>query len=241
MWSTRIPRKIYARLYAGWKRVRREAEILEALLKRHGAREVVEFGCGVGRHGYLLSKRGFDVLLTDVKDWRHGVARRIRFARYDVLEGGSVGLFDAGYAMGLIILFPFEDMVRALRNIGGSIRRGGVFIFDYNFAAYQDTEQVVVRVNGRSYRAVLKKNIYRKVDGMMLYEYRVEVFDDKMRLVGVEDTSYPVYPRETVLKAVEMAGYELSEIFWASWDPVEYIYRPSEEEADSAFIVARKP
>ncbi len=75
MWKSKIPRNIYARLYAGWKRVRREVDIIDSILRRMGAKRVIEFGCGLGRHGYLLSRRGYEVVLSDISDQRFRVAR----------------------------------------------------------------------------------------------------------------------------------------------------------------------
>lgn len=61
MWETRIPSWLYARLFVPWRRVRREVWVLRDIFSKFNVRRVVEFGCGVGRHGYLLSKYGFEV------------------------------------------------------------------------------------------------------------------------------------------------------------------------------------
>ncbi|MEM4970706.1 MAG: hypothetical protein QXE01_05580 [Sulfolobales archaeon] len=240
MWRSEIPRSIYARLYARWRRVRREVEIIASILRRFGARRVIEFGCGLGRHGYLLSRMGYEVVLSDIYDQRFGVAKRLPFARYDLLEGGSIGIFDAGYAVGVITLFEYRDIVRVLRNIGENIAGGGVFIFDYNFTSYVDPERVDIKINGRRYTAILERNSYKPLDSGLIYQYRVRVVDEEGRTVGVEEASYPIYNKEKLFRAIEEAGYRIKDIVWVSWDPVEYIYKPSPREADSAFIAISK-
>lgn len=228
-WATEIPAEIYARLYTPWRRVRFEVDLLDRVFRRYGARKIVEYGCGVGRHGYLLSKKGYSVLLTDVRDWRYGRSRRLPFKIYDVLRGGFIDLFDAGYAMGLIIIFRYRDIVRVLKNVGENLRDEGVFVFDYNFGIYDEPGSVVVRIDGKTYSAVLKKNQYRKVDGGVLYEYRVEVIDDRGNIVGVEDTSYPIYDRDTISRAIEEAGFKVDRVIPLRWDPNEYRYRDARE------------
>jgi SAM-dependent methyltransferase len=240
MWRSEISRSIYARLYAGWKRVRREVDIIDSILRRAGARRVIEFGCGLGRHSYLLSRRGYEVVLSDIADQRFGVARKLPFVRYDLLAGGSIGSFDAGYAVGVITLFEYRDIVRILRNIWDNIAEDGIFIFDYNFTSYRDPEKVEIRVNGRRYTAILEKGVYKPHNGGLVYEYIVRVIDEKGRVVGVEEASYPIYPRDKIFRAIKEAGYSIHEIVWVSWDPIEYIYKPASEDADSAFIAIKK-
>ncbi len=240
MWKSKIPRNIYARLYVGWRRVRREVDIIDSILRRVGAKRVIEFGCGLGRHGYLLSRRGYEVVLSDISDQRFGVAKKLPFVRYDLLTGGSIGSFDAGYALGVITLFEYGDIVRILRNIGNNIARGGILIFDYNFALYRDPEKVEIRVNGKRYTAILEKSVYKPLDGGIVYEYVVRVIDENRRVVGVEEASYPIYPRDKIFRAIEEAGYTIHEIMWVSWDPIEYIYKPVDKDADSAFIAIKK-
>ena len=235
MWDSRIPRSIYARLYARWKRVRREVDIIESIFRKYGVRRVVEFGCGLGRHGYLLSKRGFEVLLTDVEDQRFGAAKKLPFKRYNLLEGGSIGVFDGGYAVGVITLFSYDDIVRILRNIGDVIGNG-IFVFDYNFTSYTDPERVEVKINGKRYTAILEDSIYKPINGGLIYKYRVRVVNEKGNTVGIEEASYPIYSREKIFGAIEEAGYRVKDTVWVSWDPLEYIYRVESERPDSAFI-----
>lgn len=241
VWETRIPPWLYSRLFVSRKRVNREVKVLESVFKRFGAKRLIELGCGIGRHGYLMHKIGFEVLLTDVSDWRIGAARKLPFREYDVLKGGDLGVFDGGYAIGLIIIFTYQDIVKALENVKKLIAEGGIFTFDYNFTTYNEPREVNVKARGRSYRALLKKEIVEPIEGGILYKYRIEVVDDKGEIVGVEDTEYPIYNKEVIMKAIRESGWDIETIIWAKWDPIKYLYTLSKSEADSAFIVLRKP
>ncbi|MCS7111821.1 MAG: hypothetical protein RMI45_07020 [Ignisphaera sp.] len=238
LWQTGIPRQIYARLYCSWRRARREARILSSIFRRYGARKLIEFGCGIGRHGYLLNQEGFSVLLTDVEDWRFGVARRLPFKKVDILnsDGGVGGDFDGGYAVNLMIIFSYSDMVRALKNISRIIGRG-IFVADYNFELYSEPRDVEVRIGGRVYRALLEEERVVPVDGGVRYSYRVKVVDGINRVVGVEEASYPVYKKEVVFKAIQEAGFKILDIVWVTWNPIKYMYELSRGESDSAFMV----
>lgn len=240
LWETKIPQQIYAKFYCKWERVKREVKLLANIFNKYGSKKLIEFGCGLGRHGYLLSKMGFDVLLTDVKDWRFGAARKLPFLKLDVLNDNCInGGFDGAYAINFLIIFKYEDMIRVLEKIG-KIVGNGVFVVDYNFMVYDEPDEMVVNVNGRTYRAVLEGDNVKPIDKGVFYEYRIKVIDDRGNVLGVEEASYPVYSKETVFKAIEEAGFEVADIFWAKWDPNNYLYEFTKEEADSAFMVLRK-
>lgn len=237
-WQTGIPRQIYARLYCSWRRALQETRILSTIFRRYGARKLIEFGCGVGRHGYLLSREGFSVLLTDVVDWRFGVARKLPFTRIDLLDSDCVvgSDFDGGYAVNLLIVFSYSDLVKALKNIGRILGRG-IFVADYNFKLYSEPREVEVRIGGRVYRAVLEEERIAPIDGGLHYSYRIKVFDGVNRVVGVEEASYPVYRKDVVFRAIQEAGFKILDTVWVSWNPIKYMYELSRDESDSAFMV----
>jgi len=240
-WETNIPPWLYARFYVSWRKVRRDVKVLSEVFTRYGAKRIIEFGCGVGRHGYMLSKLGFEVLLTDIRNWRYGVARRLPFIKFNVLKDSVVGEFDGGYGIGLIAVFKLQDMVRALRNMALNIRSGGVLVVDYNFTTYNEPKETAVKVRGRTYRAILRWEDVRPIEGGVMYRYRVDIVDEHGNVVGVEDTGYPIYDKEVFFKALRNSGLEISEVIWVNWDPNKYMYVFTPGEPDSAFIVLRKP
>ncbi|MCX8195839.1 MAG: hypothetical protein N3F67_02000 [Acidilobaceae archaeon] len=239
MWETGIPPALFARLYVNWRRVRRETKVASDVFSRMGIRRLVEFGCGVGRHGYLLSKKGFSVLLTDVKDWRYGAARSLPFQEYDVLRGGELKWdFEGGYAFGLFIVLEYKDLLKAFENLGELMGKRPL-LFDYNFIVHPEPKVREVRLRGRKYIALVRREEVIPIDGGFRYNYRIEVMDESGSVVGVEDTGYPVYSKEKVFEAIRRAGLEIAEIMWASWDSEKNEYKFTRKK-DSAFIVVRR-
>lgn len=242
LWETGIPKEVYAKLYCSWRRVKREAEILSKIFQRYGAKKLIEFGCGLGRHGYLLTKMGFRVLLTDVKDWRLGNAKSLPFVTLDILDdNNSINneSFDGGYGVNFLTIFDYNNMIKALKNIG-KIIGNGVFVADYNFVVYNEPREVLIRLGKRIYRAILDEEKIEPINGGLLYRYRVKVLDSDGRIVGLEESSYPVYRRDVVFKAIDEAGFKILDVVWVSWDPMKYMYRLVNGESDSAFIVMTK-
>lgn len=241
LWQTGIPPRIYAHLYCNWRRVRREVDILSRVFRKYRVRRLIEFGCGPGRHGYLLSRNGFQVLLTDIEDWRYGFARKLPFRELDILGDNveDIGEFDGGYAVNFLVLFGYNDMVKALKNIGKILEKG-IFIADYNFKLYGEPREIITGIYGKVYKAILEEEEVKPVENGLLYRYVVKVFDDENRVIGVESGSYFAYTEETVLRAISEAGFRVVDVVWVSWDPVRYLYEPRSSRSDSAFIVMKK-
>lgn len=181
------------------------------------------------------------MLLTDARDWRYGVARRLPFVKLNVLDDGArvSKKFDGGYGMSFLTIFEYDDMVRALKNIR-NIVDSGIVVLDYNFAVFSEPREMRVRIGGSEYRAMLEWESVRPTDGGVIYEYRVKVVDARGRVVGTEESSYPVYSKDVALRAIRKAGLKVVDIVWVTWDPIEYMYRPESSESDSAFIVLAK-
>lgn len=240
-WKTNIPKSIYARLYCSWSRVKREVEILSSIFTKYSVKKIVEFGCGLGRHGYLLSRMGFEVLLTDAIDWRYGVARKLPFSKLDVLEDNNSinNVFDAGYGVNLLTIFNYNDIVKVLENMGKLVGKG-LLVFDYNFKLYSEPRVKIIRLNNRVFRVVLEEERVESNENASIYNYRIKVFNQSGRVIGFEEGSYIVYDKTTLIRAVEEAGYRLVDIVWTKWDPVHYLYHVVNNESDSAFLVLKK-
>ncbi|MCS7098695.1 MAG: class I SAM-dependent methyltransferase [Candidatus Methanomethyliaceae archaeon] len=240
LWETGIPQQIYANLYCKWKRVKREVKVLANVFRKYGSKRLIEFGCGLGRHGYLLRKMGFEVLLTDVKDWRYGAAKRMPFIKLDVFNDSFTDRkFDGGYAINFLIIFKYNEIAKVLSKISDIIGNG-IFIADYNFTLYNEPLEIITNLNGRTYKAILEKNKISSIDKGNLYEYRIKVIDDQGKIIGIEEASYPIYDKEILFKAIEDSGFRIIDTIWAKWNPDEYVYEFTEKEADSAFIVMSK-
>lgn len=129
------------------KEYRKEAEYVASLIARYAPRrrrpaEILDLACGTGRHAVELVRLGFRVDGSDPS------AEMVRKARESARLDGHTGRFfrfsfrdadriaksyDAVISMFSAInyIVEYDELARALRNIHGLLRSGGIFIFDY--------------------------------------------------------------------------------------------------------------
>jgi SAM-dependent methyltransferase len=102
--------------------------VVDAL--KSGAR-CLDVGCGVGRHGALLARRGFSVVATDaspagVAQARHAPALRCALATFDHLPFTD-GAFDYVLAWNVVYHGDRTIVARALDDVARVLRSGGVY------------------------------------------------------------------------------------------------------------------
>ncbi|HEY9447157.1 MAG TPA: class I SAM-dependent methyltransferase [Burkholderiales bacterium] len=112
-----------------------------AALQRHGARRVLDLGCGNGSFTVRLSAAGYDVTGFDHSSTGIALAQRqypnIRFARHDLheaLPAGHEAAYDAVVAVEVIehLLLPRRLMAAAR----AALRPGGVLIVTTPYHGY---------------------------------------------------------------------------------------------------------
>lgn len=118
---------------ADWLAPEPEVEQTLALLKARGAREVLDLGCGVGRHSRLLAAAGFDVYAADAspsglaygqsQDW----GRQIQWVRcaFTFLPFATTS-FDFVLAWNVIYHGDRLIAARALAEMARVLRPGGL-------------------------------------------------------------------------------------------------------------------
>ncbi len=120
-------------------RLARETPLLKAQLDRVGARTVLDLGCGTGRHAINLAHLGYDVVGVDpsVDMIRRAEANaagqpgvRFRPAGFGELAQRLGGPFDALICLGNTLPHALgeEGLAKALRDIAGVLRPGGVLV-----------------------------------------------------------------------------------------------------------------
>lgn len=98
---------------------------------------VLDIGCGYGRHSQALAKQGFRVTGIDISERAIEIAKsKSSDAVYlvgDVRTFESDICFDAAYAHNSTMAYFTDenDFCLALSNIYGLIKTGGLFVFDY--------------------------------------------------------------------------------------------------------------
>jgi SAM-dependent methyltransferase len=139
----------YARYYDllyGDKDYAAEVRFVDRLIQdhTHGAKRILELGCGTGMHAVLLAGMGYDVLGVDLSrgmvaeaNRRRAqlpldVADRVRFMEGDARAFDSGQRFDAIVALFHVISYQVTDadLAAVFGRAKAQLAPGGVFLFD---------------------------------------------------------------------------------------------------------------
>jgi ubiquinone/menaquinone biosynthesis C-methylase UbiE len=111
---------------------------IERILKKYKVKTVLDLTCGTGSQVFWLTKRGYEVIGSDINPGMLKIAKRkakqekitVKLLRGD-MRTIKVGTFDAAItihnAIGHLTKAGFE---KALRNIHSNLRVGGLYVFD---------------------------------------------------------------------------------------------------------------
>ncbi len=108
---------------------------IEQILRKYQVKSVLDLTCGTGSQVFWLAKRGYQVVGSDINEpmlkiARSKAARGIKFLKGD-MRTLQAGKFDAAItifnAVGHLTKRDFE---KAMRNIHGNLKEGGIYIFD---------------------------------------------------------------------------------------------------------------
>jgi len=138
------------------------ARIVELLAIAQGS-AVVDLGCGRGRHAIPLSRRGFLVTGVDISEKMLRLARErasrekvsVEWVREDMREFLRPEAFDAYISLFTSFgYFGDEESEQVLRNVGRSLKPGGVLLLDLRnaqkgLAGEEDHETLVTVPAGR--------------------------------------------------------------------------------------------
>jgi len=131
-----------------------ESEYVKNLLNKFNIRdgEILELGCGTGRHAHFLTNYGYKV---------HGIEKsskmvsRANLSKDFFCEVGDITdfnigkLFDSAISLFHVMSYMTEkrSFINALSNANKHLKKGGIFIFDvwYSPAVYSDLPSNRVR------------------------------------------------------------------------------------------------
>lgn len=130
--------------------------VIEAILKKHHVKTVLDLTCGTGAQTLFLAKKGYQVVGGDISPALLEIARdKAKQDNLDIefIEGDmrtiKVGHFDA-----LITIFNAighltkDEFERALQNISNNLKAGGIYIFDIlNLEAMTDATVTNLAMN----------------------------------------------------------------------------------------------
>jgi len=118
-----------------------EAQYVQSLLRRHGVKdgEILELGCGTGKHAEQLARLGYSVHGIDISPSMIDIARRrgsSDLVRFDVGDARSARLnqqFNAAISLFHVASYQTtnEDLAGMLATAAAHLKTGGIFVFDF--------------------------------------------------------------------------------------------------------------
>jgi ubiquinone/menaquinone biosynthesis C-methylase UbiE len=136
----------------GWERIYREHGDLNfrvlpkikrasVIFAEKGYKNILDLGCGTGKHSLFLASKGFEVYATDLSQTGIEIARdkakslglaNIHFQQHDMKEiPFAGGFFDAAICVWTIYHNRLADIERTLDEIFRVLKPGGMFVTDF--------------------------------------------------------------------------------------------------------------
>lgn len=141
----------------------KEAAYIVKLIKKHhrSAKQVLELGCGTGRHAELLAKAGYDIDGVDQStemlkiaqtQLKSALKKKISFAQGDVRTFRAGKIYDVVTALFHIVSYQVsnQDVVAMFCSAAEHLERGGVFLFDTWYGPAVLSTRPEVRLKERS-------------------------------------------------------------------------------------------
>lgn len=161
--------------------------------------QMLDLGCGNGRHSKYLASKGFTVMGIDlaassIREAKKSETDTLKFRRQDMRNNFGVNAFD--YIFNFFTSFGYFDDVaddhKVIRNVSDALKPGGVFVMDYINAVYAEKNLIPSEekeIDGIIYhisRWSDAKHIYKKIivdDGS---ENKPE-FNEQVKKITVDD------------------------------------------------------
>lgn len=184
------------------KNYKKEAEQIVCLLKNYGSTlneisEIINFGCGTGKHDIELSNMGYRCTGIDHSPLMIDIARKnakeeqmeIDFRVTDIRDYMPEKQYDAVISLFHVISYQNknEDIIKTLKNARKSLRKNGLFLFDVWYGPGVLSDKPSIRVkdieddNNRLIR--IAKPVMHNETNIVDVHYEILVIDKKKSTV----------------------------------------------------------
>ena len=175
-----LPKKYHLALD---KNTEREINFLSKIFKENNVKNIVDCGCGVGRHSVPLSKRGFDMTGVDISPNMLEVAKEnsslmsnINFIHQDIRDLNlDKKDYDAAICMWTTYnyLSTTEDLKDFFKGVSKHVRKGGLLILDAKNISGLEPVRAYTRLKrderSEVFLLIIKKIIKNVQNGFYLY------------------------------------------------------------------------
>ena len=152
--------KYYDLLYRD-KNYTKEAEYVQKFINRFnpGARNILDLGCGTGKHDFIFAEKGFDVTGVELSETMIGTAKQnlelknelcktLRFYQGDVRNIKLGEKFDVIISLFHVMSYQItnEDLLSTIKTVKEHLKDDGIFLFDFWYGPAVLSERPEARV-----------------------------------------------------------------------------------------------
>jgi len=245
----RFARHPYARV--GSEATKREVDFLEFVWQQHGmrvVRDVLDVGCGTGRHSIELAQRGYKVTGIDLSQAMLDIFREqmpeglnISLRRLDMRELDYDQAFDALICMNSTFAYMLadEDIAQALSAFRRALRPDAILFIDVmNYLSllgrYRPTDLEEYRDGDLTIFVAIKRSL-DNLHGIWHHDELLVVRDGDEIHISRERHNLRMLTYNELRRFLGEAGFK-DIVCYGSYDARE----PAKEDASRLLIVARR-
>ncbi len=196
----------------------REVEFIAEALNCPASGEMLDVGCGYGRHAIELVQRGFNVtgldlslpLLIRAADEAQRRALSVNFVHADMREMAFEKQFDGAYSMLTSFgYFDEETNLRVAERIGRALKPGGRFLLDVLNRDYV-VGDLPVRVWWEGTGCVVLEEVDFNFHTSRINTHRSIVFEDGRQLE--QELSIRAYSLHEIGRLLRQAGFRVIDV-----------------------------
>ncbi len=178
-------------------------------------KEILSIGSGRCVNELLLIENGYNIICSDLEQTcmkeTMRIFPRLRFVKYDVRKSPFGQKFDSIISLSIFYLFDEQELLRVFKNIAGSLKLCGKFIFDpggaeNSFLTYL-IDEIVCKIESRPrwiVKSIIEKRrsvIAKKHQGYRSKDKEIILLAEKagFRLDNLKSSNYTVEIGRSVL------------------------------------------